>query len=66
MTQTEMLYILSNMRLSEFKAMTKALRCLMACGIQQLTALEIICNGFKDKQMRQAQEKQADGRFNRN
>ena len=55
MNQTEMLYILSNMKLSEHKVMQKALRLLMSVGIDQLNALSIILDGMKQKHERNEQ-----------
>jgi hypothetical protein len=52
MDMPEMLIVLSNMTVSEHKQMTKALRVLLAVGIDQFNALDIICRGIKDKKNR--------------
>jgi hypothetical protein len=57
MDKMEMILILSNMTVGEHKQMSKALRVLLAVGIDQFTALDIICRGIKDKQTRLSEER---------
>jgi len=49
MFQPEMLLIISNSTIAEFKAMQKAMRILLNVGIDQFTALQILCEAMKKK-----------------
>lgn len=57
MTATEMIIVLSNLTTAEHKAMQKALRVLMSVGIDQISALDTICIGLKNRKLRQTEYK---------
>lgn len=53
MSPAEMLILMSLLTVGEFKNMQKAMRVLMGVGIDQLSALEMVCPALRNKRQNQ-------------